>query len=211
MRNASLARAAFDATMSAAPARRRSGGHAFRIHRSDPPPRGHPHDPSQVRHRARALLRRAEKNPLRSCRGRPRAASAAGEHRSAARCADTGRMGKRDRPRRVERRARARHRATGERGTGPAVQGSPDIRLALSRQISDDGLHAVASREHVRVLSGGVYKTAHAPGTRRHKLFGGGARLPDTHPGPRHRRTGTPQPSAAAIAWASSFASNLAT
>ncbi|MBB6583850.1 hypothetical protein [Ralstonia solanacearum] len=77
---------------------------------------------------------------------------------------------------------------------------APDIRLALSHRIGDGGLHAVALHEHIRVLSCGVYKTAHAPGTRRHNLFGGGARLPDTHPGPRHRRTGTPQPSAATIA-----------
>ena len=33
----------------------------------------------------------------------------------------------------------------------------------------------------------GLYKTAYAPGTLREKLFGRGARLPDTHPAARHR------------------------
>ena len=35
----------------------------------------------------------------------------------------------------------------------------------------------------------GVYKTAYRPGTLREKLFGRGARLPDTHLAARHRRT----------------------
>ncbi|MEF2251372.1 MULTISPECIES: hypothetical protein [Ralstonia solanacearum species complex] len=75
-----------------------------------------------------------------------------------------------------------------------------DVPPALSRRIGDDGLHAVASRKHIRALSGGVDKTAHAPGTLRQKRFGGGARLPDPYPGARYRRTGTPQPNAATIA-----------
>ncbi|WP_197341229.1 hypothetical protein [Ralstonia solanacearum] len=75
-----------------------------------------------------------------------------------------------------------------------------DIPLALSHRIGDDGLHAVASRKHIRALSSGVDKTAHAPGMLRQKRFGGGARLPDPYPDARYRRTGTPQPSAATIA-----------
>jgi len=34
----------------------------------------------------------------------------------------------------------------------------------------------------------GAYRKAYEPGTLRHKLFGRGDRLPDTHPGAAHRR-----------------------
>jgi long-chain alkane monooxygenase len=37
-----------------------------------------------------------------------------------------------------------------------------------------------------------VYRTAYEPGTLRHKLFGRGARLPDTHPAADHRRAAVP-------------------
>jgi hypothetical protein len=40
----------------------------------------------------------------------------------------------------------------------------------------------------------GVYKRDYAPGTLREKLFGGGARLPETHVGARYRNLARSQP-----------------
>ncbi len=40
----------------------------------------------------------------------------------------------------------------------------------------------------------GVYRTSYEPGTLRHKLFGRGARLPDTHPAAAYRRASFPAP-----------------
>ncbi|NBF18221.1 hypothetical protein GV729_23465, partial [Pseudomonas sp. Fl4BN2] len=39
-------------------------------------------------------------------------------------------------------------------GLDRLFRNEPDFQLALSRQIGDDGFHAVASRERIRVLSG---------------------------------------------------------
>ncbi|WP_270937836.1 LLM class flavin-dependent oxidoreductase [Falsiroseomonas oryzae] len=57
----------------------------------------------------------------------------------------------------------------------------------LSRTVMPECLEAFIELVVPVLQDRGVYKTAYAPGTYREKLFGTGARLPDTHPAARVR------------------------
>jgi FMN-dependent oxidoreductase (nitrilotriacetate monooxygenase family) len=59
----------------------------------------------------------------------------------------------------------------------------------LSRTVIPECLEAFIDLVVPELQDRGVYKTAYAPGTYRHKLFGAGDRLPDTHPAARERWT----------------------
>ncbi|WOD20428.1 LLM class flavin-dependent oxidoreductase [Paraburkholderia kirstenboschensis] len=87
-------------------------------------------------------------------------------------------------------------------GMGPVFVGSPptvadilqqwveatgvdgfNLAYAIAHETFEDVVHYLVPELQRR----GVYPTAYAPGTLREKLFGGGARLPETHPATRFR------------------------
>ena len=87
-------------------------------------------------------------------------------------------------------------------GMGPVFVGSPstvadilqqwveatgvdgfNLAYAIAHETFEDVVHYLVPELQRR----GVYPTAYAPGTLREKLFGGGARLPETHPANRFR------------------------
>jgi hypothetical protein len=100
-------------------------------------------------------------------------------------------------------------------GMGPGFVGSPatvaDILQQWVAETDVDGFnlaYAVTPETFEDIVNllvpelqrRGAYPTGYAPGTLREKLFGGGATLPDDHPGARYRRP--PKDRAAAAAQA---------
>ena len=87
-------------------------------------------------------------------------------------------------------------------GLGPLAVGGPatvaDVLQEWVEETDVDGFNLAYAVTHEtfadivdhlvpELQKRGVYRTHYAPGTLREKLFGGGARLPETHPGARYR------------------------